>query len=142
MKFFRFDYFCVRCFHPPHFPLGTKAFLLQVSMKKATSCFFFFHPVPPKEHLKPFKSNPVTVSTEHYRHSSSSLLRAGLPSSVGGKGRMKRMKRTRRAQIFGPAELPTDAFNEQRCWESLRGPTLPRAPIRRCPFLSLCIPSG
>lgn len=47
---------------------------------------FFFCPVPPEEHLKPFKSNPVTVSTAHYRHSSGSLLRAGLPSSVGGKG--------------------------------------------------------
>lgn len=122
------------CFHPPRFLLGTKAFLLCISMKKATSCFVFFCPVPPKEHLKPFKSNLVTVSTEHYRHSGNFLLGAGLPSSVGGKGRMKTMKRTRRAQIFGPAELPTDAFNEQRCWGAFRVQAYPCVPIRRCPF--------
>ncbi|TSK62603.1 Beta-2-glycoprotein 1 [Bagarius yarrelli] len=95
--------------------------------------------VPPKEHLKPFKSNPVTVSTEHYRHSGSSLLGAGLPSSVGGKGRMKTMKRTRRAQIFGPVKLPTDVFNEQRCWESLQGPNLSLRADKTVPFFSLFV---
>lgn len=46
------------------------------------------------------------------------------------------MKRNKGAQILCPVELPTDAFNDQRCWESLQGPTLPCAPIRRCPFFT------
>lgn len=116
-----------------------RPFFCAYQCKRLPAVFFFFCLVPPEEHLKPFKSNPVTVSTAHYRHSSSSLLRAGLPSSVGGKGRMKTMKRTRRAQIFGPVELPTGAFNEQRCWESLQGPTLPCTPIRWCPFFTLFV---